>query len=101
MLNITPDMERKFVEFDRGILKRNIWVSIEGSRNIEIKKIANQSSIFDIPILPGRVEKIGNEVKNSWWILVLDCLHFIGQLEGEAGSAVEQPASNKVDTYTE
>ena len=44
--------------------------------------------------------KNGNVAKNGWWIIpgiFLNCMH---QLEEEAGSAGEQPASNTTEAYT-
>jgi hypothetical protein len=40
-------------------------------------------------------------VKNGWWFFHFNCLKCIHQSEGEVGSAGEQPASNKIDAYTE
>jgi hypothetical protein len=42
----------------------------------------------------------GNLLKNSWWFCGINFLNYHRQSEEEAGSAGEQPASNKIDTYT-
>ena len=47
------------------------------------------------------ISKEGNVDKNGWWISNLNWLNSWHQLEEEPGSAEEQPASNKVDAYTE
>jgi hypothetical protein len=40
-------------------------------------------------------------VKNGWWFFQFNCLKCDRQSEEEAGSAGEQPASKKIDAYTE
>jgi hypothetical protein len=46
------------------------------------------------------VYKNGNVVKNSWCFFEFNCVKCGRQSKEEAGSAGEQPASNKVDGYT-
>jgi len=40
---------------------------------------------------------MGNDAKNGWCFLVKLILIYLGHSEGEAGTAGEQPASNKID----
>ena len=43
---------------------------------------------------------LGNVLKNSWWVFVLEWLICVCQPQGETSSAGEQLVSNKVDAIT-